>query len=1179
MKKRLLSALLALCLVVGMVPTTLLTAHAATAVKVTGVSVSGLPAAPVANEEVDLSSISVSVDEYKEGTAAATSGAHGSVELTHTATVTGAEKRTDGKYYWKAGQVATITISVKAYSTDADYSASVGMTSVKGTEINDWNISKSGSTITAKYDLNGKEGIQTSATKESDGSTTPADTIAYLDAAQITGSYVDSTYPNGTKIGPVGSSTGITLNVVKGQKATLYLSSLDENQNKGGSISVVSNSVPGDLFTASGSNTITVTGKIGGKSGTFLVQTAKAGNCDVKQFSITVNVLEPAGTFVLKSPVTSVELSDDTRVLTATLTDSTGTNPVDFSAGTVSFEVDDPNILTVEDTTGTITPIGPGTATITATYKDGSGNALATSQVKVQVVRDKVVIPVAQAKDYTYMSGDTVFAWTTQPDTARVTVLLNGVQITDNDLSNLNFAPAGNNTVTVSLTEPDKDQWADGTVADKIFTWRVDPKRLNSTTISAVFEGDAANSGTFTYSGKPFTVNSTLTGQDLGLKVSDSIATAVNSGVLQLGVDYTISAHYNNVYAGKDTASVTIVGKGNYAGTQTYSFTIEQNASAELTIPATMTKPAGSSFDLKSIVTQNSIPNFDPSKLTGTGFVWALADGDKTKATLKDSTLKLNSNLGADATVTVSMTYTGTYDANGDNYPEYRLVTGASGAQVVITVATKIQSVTIPTGVTGLVYNGKEQVGVPDGALYNLGSGANPPLDHPNEVDTGKSTDAGKYYTTVTLDQSKAPAGTVLAWADGSTDDKAIAWEIAKATPKVTVSFSPMLTAGETLADADLSVLTAVGVNGANLSGGGAAAWDAAAGTYIVKGASYGWTWTPTASSATETNYNKVTGSAVLLGNTTGTSGSDQTPEQENPNQDITTSTVTNPDGSTTTITNNKKTGVVTHVTTASNGTSSELTYTKGALTAASATSTAANAVAYVPMTGVSWGSVITINGAARVDAGLPAEGLNGMWVVLPTGTVSLGLRNQAASFTDVRTNEWFYKAVMLASSRNLIQGIGSNSYGPAGTLNFGQVWSMLARYTGDVTLAQSTGNNWYVQPQNWAYRNNISSGVSYNANATREDVALMMYRTYALENGTPTNVNTSYLSSMSDYGSVSSAARTAVAWAIQNGIIQGYPNGTFQPHNSIRRDEAAQMMARFVYVMEGVNVPSDFMS
>lgn len=78
-------------------------------------------------------------------------------------------------------------------------------------------------------------------------------------------------------------------------------------------------------------------------------------------------------------------------------------------------------------------------------------------------------------------------------------------------------------------------------------------------------------------------------------------------------------------------------------------------------------------------------------------------------------------------------------------------------------------TVAIPTAITGLIYNGSEQIGVAYGYDYYIGS------------NTG--TDSGTYTATAVLSDT-----TNDTWSDGSTSNKTVAWSIAKATLTATYS-------------------------------------------------------------------------------------------------------------------------------------------------------------------------------------------------------------------------------------------------------------------------------------------------------------------------------------------------------------------------------------------------------
>ena len=57
-------------------------------------------------------------------------------------------------------------------------------------------------------------------------------------------------------------------------------------------------------------------------------------------------------------------------------------------------------------------------------------------------------------------------------------------------------------------------------------------------------------------------------------------------------------------------------------------------------------------------------------------------------------------------------------------------------------------------------------------------------------------------------------------------------------------------------------------------------------------------------------------------------------------------------------------------------------------------------------------------------------------------------------------------------------------------------------------------------------------------------------------------------LIAFSDSALVSGWAKDAVAWAVNSGIIGGYPNGTLATSGTASRAEAAAMLQRFVEVL-----------
>ena len=107
---------------------------------------------------------------------------------------------------------------------------------------------------------------------------------------------------------------------------------------------------------------------------------------------------------------------------------------------------------------------------------------------------------------------------------------------------------------------------------------------------------------------------------------------------------------------------------------------------------------------------------------------------------------------------TYQVSISGSGDGNYNSFPSLRAESWT------FTIAPA--SVTPPTAVTGLVYNGETQTGVvrPEGAPYTL---------------TGNTAKNADSYTATAKLTSKQN----YVWSDGTTDDKTIEWSIAKAAP------------------------------------------------------------------------------------------------------------------------------------------------------------------------------------------------------------------------------------------------------------------------------------------------------------------------------------------------------------------------------------------------------------
>ena len=163
-----------------------------------------------------------------------------------------------------------------------------------------------------------------------------------------------------------------------------------------------------------------------------------------------------------------------------------------------------------------------------------------------------------------------------------------------------------------------------------------------------------------------------------------------------------------------------------------------------------------------------------------------------------------------------------------------------------------------------------------------------------------------------------------------------------------------------------------------------------------------------------------------------------------------------------------------------------------------------------------------------------------------------------ALPFTDVREGQRFYEAVKYVYGAGIMNGMDRYTFAPNGTLTRAMVWTMLARLDGVDTEGGST---WYAKAQAWAMDKGVSDGTEPMAEITREQLVTMLYR-FAEMNGADMTQGGMGIREYSDYAEISDWALTAMAWAVNNGIIEG-DAGALKPTSTCTRAEAAAIFMR----------------
>ena len=180
---------------------------------------------------------------------------------------------------------------------------------------------------------------------------------------------------------------------------------------------------------------------------------------------------------------------------------------------------------------------------------------------------------------------------------------------------------------------------------------------------------------------------------------------------------------------------------------------------------------------------------------------------------------------------------------------------------------------------------------------------------------------------------------------------------------------------------------------------------------------------------------------------------------------------------------------------------------------------------------------------------------------------------DQVGPFEDVSTADWFADAVQYMLDNGMMNGVSENTFAPNTTTTRGMIVTMLHRLEGEPSAAASAftdvaAGSYYADAVAWAAANGIVDGVSETSFApdkaiTREQMAAILYR-YAEYKGYDTAVGGMSLAEYTDADQISSYAVTAMQWANSEGLITGVTDTTLEPKGSATRAQVATILMRF---------------
>ena len=179
-----------------------------------------------------------------------------------------------------------------------------------------------------------------------------------------------------------------------------------------------------------------------------------------------------------------------------------------------------------------------------------------------------------------------------------------------------------------------------------------------------------------------------------------------------------------------------------------------------------------------------------------------------------------------------------------------------------------------------------------------------------------------------------------------------------------------------------------------------------------------------------------------------------------------------------------------------------------------------------------------------------------------------------ANPFTDVSEKDWFYNDAMFVYKNGLMLGTSKTLFSPHGTVTRGMMATILWRMEGSLapkdenSFTDVEAGRWYADAITWTTENGIFAGYSKDKFGpddpiTREQLTAIFYR-YADYKGYKLTIMEN-LDKFEDADKITDYAKMVMQWAVGNGLIKGKSENLLDPQGTATRAEISAMLHRFI--------------
>ena len=173
--------------------------------------------------------------------------------------------------------------------------------------------------------------------------------------------------------------------------------------------------------------------------------------------------------------------------------------------------------------------------------------------------------------------------------------------------------------------------------------------------------------------------------------------------------------------------------------------------------------------------------------------------------------------------------------------------------------------------------------------------------------------------------------------------------------------------------------------------------------------------------------------------------------------------------------------------------------------------------------------------------------------------------------FIDIAPDAWYKDAVQYAYDNGLMTGVSDTEFAPEATTTRAMIVSILARLE-NVTTAEAAGfadvddNDWYATAVNWAANVGVVNGYEDNTFQPNTAITREQLAAILMNYSAYKGEDVSNRADLANYTDQPSTwAEEAMSWAVAEGLISGVTADTLQPQGAATRAQVAAILQRFL--------------